>query len=337
MKALILVVSSDEDTIQSVSQTLHTDYELIVARSGEEATRLYVHHFLTVQMVILDTALNDTLAHEWLKKTQSYCLPAYTLLLASDSVPGWMIESMKSGAMDIVMKNPLYESELLLAVQQGFDYRNLMLYIARSNEHAKNQRIHNRMTAFLKLLHARKSKGLSVSPNEIALYFPSQELEPELPLEKILEAIESDDTYALMKQWKDRPTLLIIEDEDSIRNNLHAEFGRECEVILASSCEDALGQLSDQNTVDIAILDIGLPGMSGDDFVPVLKEKFPKIQIVMLTGYREHRLIVKTLNSGVGDYVVKPFSAQVLRHRVFGLLQSSVLNRVLANYMMERG
>ncbi len=332
MKSTILIVSSDNDTLSIAQSALSEDYQLHIATSGCHGIQLFEANLLQIQMVILDTSLVDMLAQDWLKQLAPHMIP-YTILIAADDIPDWMVESMKAGAMDIVRKEPLYDVELALAVRQGFDYARSMQYLTRCLEHVQNQTIQSRLNSFLELMKLRKSQGVSVTPNEIALFFPSKDREPELPLGKIIEVIHTGDAHTLMTATNERPKLLIVEDEDPVRELLYLQFRRECEVFVANSCEDALAILSTKNNIDIAILDIGLPNMSGDDLVPILKQKYPNIQIVMLTGYSEHRLIVKTFTHGARDYIVKPYDDDNLRQRVFGLLQSSLINRTLATYM----
>ena len=333
MKTLLLVVSNDQTTISACEHVLAADYQLKIARTGKEGVKLYEDHLLEVQMVILDTDIQDMTAPNWIGQiTSHYPLP-YTILVASDKFPYAMIESMKGGAMDILRKNPLSESELVLAVKQGFDYRNMTLYLSRAAEQSKNQTIRSRLDAFLNFVHARKKEGLVVSPNEIALYFPAGNLEAELPLETVIEAIETERSHTLVKKWKEKPCLLAVDDEEDIRKTLTLELNRDFDLILASSCEDALEKIKDKPVLDVAVLDVGLPGMSGDDFVPILKEKYPNIQIMMLTGYSEHRLISKSFNGGAGEYMVKPVDGDALRQKLFALLQVGILNHVLSTYM----
>lgn len=336
MKSTILIVSSDSETRSIAERVLSHDYELIVAKDGAEGISQFEANLSKLQMVILDTTLSDMLAQDWIKTSAKHYL-VYTILMAADRVSDWMVESMKAGAMDIVRKEPFYETELVLAVKQGFDYTRMTRYLERMAEHNQNKMIQHRIEAFFSFLKAKKSQWESLSPNEIALYFPSEELNPELPLEQVVKAIETGETYSLIKKWKHRPKLLIVDDEDHLRETLYCEFVQEFEVILASSCEEAMRLSENHPEIDLAILDIAMPDMSGDDFVPILKQKFPKIQILMLSGYSEYRLISKTINFGAGDYVLKPYDSNDLRQRVFGLLQSSILNRVLSKYMQAEG
>jgi len=58
-------------------------------------------------------------------------------------------------------------------------------------------------------------------------------------------------------------------------------------------------------TPDIILLDIFLPGQSGMEGIPYLKEKFPNVRIIMLTAYNEESLIMNCLKQGASGYALK--------------------------------
>jgi DNA-binding NarL/FixJ family response regulator len=68
--------------------------------------------------------------------------------------------------------------------------------------------------------------------------------------------------------------------------------------------EAALRELPDQ-TPDVVLMDINLPGMSGIECVARLKEKAPKTQVLMLTTYEEGDLIFESLRAGANGYLLK--------------------------------
>ncbi len=55
----------------------------------------------------------------------------------------------------------------------------------------------------------------------------------------------------------------------------------------------------------ILLLDVGLPGLSGIEGIPLIKEKYPEIDIVMLTTYEEDDMIFKALCAGATSYISK--------------------------------
>jgi len=120
-------------------------------------------------------------------------------------------------------------------------------------------------------------------------------------------------------------TILLVEDEPEIRDLLTFALGRAgFQVWEAASAEDAVQRL-DGALPSLLILDWMLPGMSGIDFARRLRRDphTAEIPIIMLTARGEETDKLKSFDSGVDDYVTKPFSPRELIARVKALLRRS--------------
>ncbi|GGF89284.1 DNA-binding response regulator [Paenibacillus albidus] len=116
--------------------------------------------------------------------------------------------------------------------------------------------------------------------------------------------------------------VLILEDEKPIRDFIRINLKREgFEVVEAATGEDALVVAKVQQDLDIAILDLMLPGISGFDVCQQLRQDNPRLGIIMLTAKSQEVDKVMGLESGADDYVVKPFSPVELVARVRSLFR----------------
>ncbi|USG66260.1 response regulator transcription factor [Brevibacillus ruminantium] len=114
--------------------------------------------------------------------------------------------------------------------------------------------------------------------------------------------------------------VLLLEDEKSIRDFVRINLKRhDCEVIEASSGEEALEIADRQTDIEIAILDVMLPGIDGFEVCDRLRRKYPRMGIIMLTAKSQEQDKVMGLEYGADDYVVKPFSPTELLARVKAL------------------
>lgn len=99
----------------------------------------------------------------------------------------------------------------------------------------------------------------------------------------------------------------IIEDRPSTREGLALLIdgtpGYRC-VGKFGSVEEALRWM-DRQSPHVLLLDIHLPGMSGSEGVRVLKEKFPAMQILMLTIYEEEEMVFESICNGACGYLLK--------------------------------
>jgi putative nucleotidyltransferase with HDIG domain len=101
-------------------------------------------------------------------------------------------------------------------------------------------------------------------------------------------------------------TLLVVDDEDAIRNALRKYLARQgYEVELAGSGEEALGVLRRRNVTGI-LLDVNLPDTSGIDLVPRLMELDPTIALLMLTAVNDATSAALCMQRGALDYLLKP-------------------------------
>ncbi len=99
----------------------------------------------------------------------------------------------------------------------------------------------------------------------------------------------------------------IIEDNSTIREGLavliNSTNGYSC-VGSFSDCETFLNKL-DSLDVDVVLMDIGLPGMSGIDGITKAKQKKPELNILMLTIYEDSNTVFNALCAGACGYLVK--------------------------------
>jgi len=112
--------------------------------------------------------------------------------------------------------------------------------------------------------------------------------------------------------------ILIIEDDQEIQEMLKYSLAQEnWNLILAETGEKGLDLLRKEE-IDCIILDIMLPGMDGFKILKKIRddERFKKLPVIMCTACGEEADIVRGLEMGADDYVVKPYSPKVLAARI---------------------
>lgn len=138
--------------------------------------------------------------------------------------------------------------------------------------------------------------------------------------------------------------IAVIEDDVTIRKNLKAFIGFFDDLELVSahdSVESFLRNLFPKdNLPNVLLLDIGLPGISGLQGIPMIKEKFNDLDIIMLTTYEEEDKIVKAIQSGACSYLSKKTSLEKIIETIRlvhsgGSYMSPSIARKLATFMMN--
>ncbi|MSR65526.1 MAG: hybrid sensor histidine kinase/response regulator [Verrucomicrobiae bacterium] len=112
-----------------------------------------------------------------------------------------------------------------------------------------------------------------------------------------------------------RGVLLIVDDETGPRESLRIVFKDQYSVVTASCGRDGV-KYAAGNPVDVAILDIRMPDMSGTDVLRELKLIDPRTEIIMLTGYETIDTARAAVRYGAADYLNKPFDVFKMRETV---------------------
>lgn len=101
--------------------------------------------------------------------------------------------------------------------------------------------------------------------------------------------------------------VLLIEDDAEIRNSftLIVNSSQKFTVVNAyGNCEDAIDAIQ-RDKPEIILMDIELPGMNGIQCAKIIKDKYPHIDIIMVTVYEDSELVFEALKSGASGYITK--------------------------------
>jgi two-component system phosphate regulon response regulator OmpR len=129
-----------------------------------------------------------------------------------------------------------------------------------------------------------------------------------------------------------KATILIVDDEPDLREVLEEYFVAQGYTALSAESASAARALAAAHPVDLALLDIAMPGEDGLSLARHLRERYGKLAIIMLTAAGTVVDRVVGLEIGADDYVSKPFDPRELLARV-----KSVLRRTSADFSAELG
>ena len=115
-----------------------------------------------------------------------------------------------------------------------------------------------------------------------------------------------------MSETKRQNSILVVDDDVGIRTTLQTIL--ECEgyvVETASNGSEAI-EKSEKDLFDLALVDMRLPDMMGTDLLGQLKERTPKTQKIILTGYPSMQNAINSVNKGADGYILKPVDPEVI-------------------------
>ena len=121
-----------------------------------------------------------------------------------------------------------------------------------------------------------------------------------------------------------RGTILVVEDEEPLVRLLNKILPREgYQVLAATDGEQGLDVYQDHKSeIDVVLLDLGLPKMTGMDVIPKLREQNPDVNIVIATGYLEPELKAELLRAGVRECIHKPYLLNEVLEKLDAVLET---------------
>ena len=133
--------------------------------------------------------------------------------------------------------------------------------------------------------------------------------------------------------------VLVVDDEESIRDVLKqalADDGQQ--VSVASSGQQALDALS-QSDIEVMLLDIRMPGLSGLDVLRKAHDRWPDTSVIIVTAVGDVRTAVDVMKQGAYDYIAKPFDLNevtIAVHRALERRRLVLLDRQHQRVLNER-
>ena len=101
--------------------------------------------------------------------------------------------------------------------------------------------------------------------------------------------------------------ILVVDDEKVVRDGCHRVVtGRGYEVLTAENGRQALDLLAGE-AIDIILLDLKMPVMSGEEMLGITTEKYPDIPVIIITGHGTVDTAVECMKNGAYDFITKPF------------------------------
>ncbi len=119
-----------------------------------------------------------------------------------------------------------------------------------------------------------------------------------------------------------KKTILIIDDEISIRMLLENFLSKTFTVVTRNDGLEGIKYLEEGNMPDLIVADIQMPNLDGYDFIKNVRASgfFKHIPLIMLSGIESSNERVKCLKLGADDYIVKPFNPEELSIRIENLI-----------------
>jgi DNA-binding NtrC family response regulator len=106
-----------------------------------------------------------------------------------------------------------------------------------------------------------------------------------------------------------RKTVLIVDDDEGMRETLTAVLKREYRILRAATGEAAL-QMMEKEDVDLMLLDVRLPGINGFEVLKITKENYPYVEVIVISVLKELDAAIEAMRYGAYHYISKDFDLE---------------------------
>src|SRR5688500_8880478 len=127
-----------------------------------------------------------------------------------------------------------------------------------------------------------------------------------------------------------RKTVLVVDDDEGMRDTLTAVLKREYRMLRAATGEAAL-QMMEKEDIDLMLLDVRLPGINGFEVLKIAKENYPYVEVIVISVLKELDAAIEAMRHGAYHYISKDFELESVR----GLLANASERQDLSRHVLR--
>jgi putative nucleotidyltransferase with HDIG domain len=129
--------------------------------------------------------------------------------------------------------------------------------------------------------------------------------------------------------------VLIVDDDPALRKILSVMLTPADFLCRTAACGEEALRILESHPTDVVISDLRMPGISGMDLLIEVRERYPQLAFLMVTGEDETRVGVRAMQLGADDYLLKPFDVDVVLGSLHRALQRKKLEREVQEYRLH--
>lgn len=319
---MILLIESRQTAVENMQYLLNESYDLVVARSAQEALKMYRSLFFKVRVILLSNNVEDMVIQELFAQLKSISMLPEIIVYSENEDIGLAVDVMKLGASDFI-KYPLTKNELIDAIDstlEGVDNMKKLedMSLTKLSDDTEEDTPNNES------LESRL-KDSSISPDELLELFPLGTRKEALSFLDL----DNDKLNSTVPTFSSlSKNILVVEDEDIYRLFFNDLLEKEFTVFSAANGHEGLEKLRD-NKIDLILLDIFLPDISGSELIPQFKQINPDVEIIVVTAYEYIDIAIKSIKDGASDYINKPILKEELISIIHRYLHKKSLREAL--------
>ena len=113
-------------------------------------------------------------------------------------------------------------------------------------------------------------------------------------------------------------TILLVDDDEIVRRLTSKALENICSSCLQADSVSSAKKIINDNLPQLIILDLGMPGESGFDFLKYRKEhkEIKHIPVIVFSGHNKEKVVLKALRNGADDFMVKPLNTYIMLKKI---------------------
>jgi DNA-binding NtrC family response regulator len=123
-----------------------------------------------------------------------------------------------------------------------------------------------------------------------------------------------------------RKTVLIVDDDEGMREMLNSMLRRDYRILRAATGEAGL-LIMEKEDVELMLLDVNLPGIGGFDVLKIVKENYPYVEVIVISVVKELEAAIEAMRHGAYHYISKDFDLEGVRAQVANASERQDLSR----------
>lgn len=130
-------------------------------------------------------------------------------------------------------------------------------------------------------------------------------------------------------------SVLLVDDEEEFLETLVKRLRkRKLTVSGVKSGEEAI-EFLDKEQVDVAVLDVKMPGIGGIQTLSAIKKRWPLVEVIMLTGHANMEAAIEGMELGAFDYLMKPMDIDELLYKLQDAYKKKLLHEQRIKLVVE--
>ena len=128
-------------------------------------------------------------------------------------------------------------------------------------------------------------------------------------------------------------TILVVDDELNVRKALKRALSPKFSTVIVAENAEEAEQLMNRHRIDVAIIDEKMPGRTGLELLATIRDKYPHMQCILLTGWAPyHKMVAAVKDKRICTFIRKPWDDADLVSRVEKLMDATAARAILKTH-----